>query len=271
LLHCNSTCHVAHLQYRFSNRSTLATQMIRSRRCSLVPLFAAAFRPALLARFTARAARSTVRRPSQRSWTCASRNDAKPWRPAREDVDRISRGQAARHRGTGSRAVPHRLNADERRLYDIALRKNFLELAGGGNRRERKGSPLANTFRMWCDALAQPSVILHKMPDGRDKIVVDLATLRACVGETRDIMSVVQTIRDVGRTFCAVEGEIEGLSGEEYLSSPDVQPLWLSGATWELPPVTLTFCCESRPLAKATAAAIANCLSSSEDVAPLEE
>jgi hypothetical protein len=234
-------------------------------------LLFSSFQPVLPTRFTARSTCAAVRRQSQSGWICVSRNAAKPWRPAREDVDRISRGQAARHRGTGSRAVPHRLNTDERRLYDIALRKNFLELAGGGNRRERKGSPLANTFRMWCDALARPSIVLHKMPDGRDKIVVDLATLRAGVDEARDVMSVVQTIRDVARTSGAVVSDDEGLSGEEYISSPDVQSLWLSGATWELPPVTLTFCCESRTVAKATAAAIANCLSSSGDAFRLGE
>lgn len=42
------------------------------------------------------------------------------WRPTLDDVRRISQGDAAKSRGTGSRAVPHRLNAEERRDYDLA-------------------------------------------------------------------------------------------------------------------------------------------------------
>jgi len=42
------------------------------------------------------------------------------WRPSLDDVQRISTGDAAKHRGTGSRAVPHRLNAEERKAYDLA-------------------------------------------------------------------------------------------------------------------------------------------------------
>ena len=42
------------------------------------------------------------------------------WRPSLDDVQRISMGDAAKHRGTGSRAVPHRLNAEERKAYDLA-------------------------------------------------------------------------------------------------------------------------------------------------------
>lgn len=45
---------------------------------------------------------------------------AQVWRPSLDDVQRISTGDAARHRGTGSRAVPHRLNAEERKAYDLA-------------------------------------------------------------------------------------------------------------------------------------------------------
>ncbi len=48
---------------------------------------------------------------------------AKVWRPLLDDVDRIARGDAARVRGTGSRDVPHRLNQEERKLYDAAKRK----------------------------------------------------------------------------------------------------------------------------------------------------
>ena len=44
-------------------------------------------------------------------------------RPTLDDVERISRGDAAKSRGTGSRRIPHRLNAEERKQYDIAKQK----------------------------------------------------------------------------------------------------------------------------------------------------
>lgn len=48
---------------------------------------------------------------------------AKPWRPSIDDVDSISWGGPAKVRGTGSRKIPHRLNAEERGLYDLAKKK----------------------------------------------------------------------------------------------------------------------------------------------------
>ena len=44
-------------------------------------------------------------------------------RPTLDDVERISKGNAAKARGTGSRRIPHRLNAEERKQYDIAKQK----------------------------------------------------------------------------------------------------------------------------------------------------
>lgn len=48
---------------------------------------------------------------------------AKPWRPRIDDVDRLSKGDGAKVRGTGSRDIPHRLNADERPVYESAKKK----------------------------------------------------------------------------------------------------------------------------------------------------
>ena len=79
-------------------------------------------------------------------------------RPSLDDVERLSRGLRARRRGLGSRAVPHRLNEDERRRFELAKRKGFAVLPGTGSRRERKGSPLLNTLRQHADALARPLV-----------------------------------------------------------------------------------------------------------------
>jgi hypothetical protein len=71
------------------------------------------------------------------------------WRPTLDDVDRISWGKPAKKKCTGSRGVPHRLNEDERKLYDFARQKGFLEVPGSGWRKERRGAPLLNTYRNW--------------------------------------------------------------------------------------------------------------------------
>mmetsp|Transcript_21560 Transcript_21560/g.46895 ORF Transcript_21560/g.46895 Transcript_21560/m.46895 type:complete len:231 (-) Transcript_21560:176-868(-) len=101
----------------------------------------------------------------------------KVFRPTLDDVERISLGKGARKRGTGSRYVPHRLNRDERQLYDQAKKKNYLIVKGTAYRRERKGSPLCNTFRQRCDALEQICVIIEKYGFG-DRIKIDFSTLR---------------------------------------------------------------------------------------------
>lgn len=89
------------------------------------------------------------------------------WRPSLDDVERLSRGQAAKHRGTGSRAVPHRLNAEESAEFGRARQKGFVTLRGNGYRRERKGSPLANIWRMWSDASMRPTISIYQSSDGQ--------------------------------------------------------------------------------------------------------
>ena len=57
----------------------------------------------------------------------------KCWRPTVQDVENISWGKPAKKKGTGSRGVPHRLNHDEeRKLFDQARKKGFLEVTGSG-------------------------------------------------------------------------------------------------------------------------------------------
>lgn len=100
------------------------------------------------------------------------------WRPTINDVERISWGKPAKRKGTGSRGVPHRLNEEERSLFDQARRKGFLEVAGSGWRSQRRDAPLLNSYRSLCDARGQASVVLHKGNTGIDSLVVDLSTLR---------------------------------------------------------------------------------------------
>ena len=83
-------------------------------------------------------------------------------RPSLDDIDRISRGHAAKKRGTGSRAVPHRLNEKERIEFDLAKKRNFVSLRGTGWRAERGDSPLANIYRNYCDAVNQPCISVRR-------------------------------------------------------------------------------------------------------------
>eukprot|EP00979_Chaetoceros_neogracilis_P000449 scaffold107_cov269-Chaetoceros_neogracile.AAC.41 len=102
----------------------------------------------------------------------------KCWRPTVQDVESISWGKPAKKKGTGSRGVPHRLNEDERLLFDQARRKGFLEIAGSGWRSQRGDAPLVNSYRSLCDARGQVCITLHKGNTGLDELVVDISPLR---------------------------------------------------------------------------------------------
>ncbi|CAM9939492.1 unnamed protein product [Ectocarpus sp. 13 AM-2016] len=116
----------------------------------------------------------------------AKRKKSDRGRPSLDDVERLSRGQAAKKRGTGSRGVCHRLNESERKAYDLAKKQGYVVLRGTGYRRERKGSPLQNIFRQFCDAKAIPctSVLTGQGPDAVDEVEIDFSPLRT----SRDVM-----------------------------------------------------------------------------------
>lgn len=101
----------------------------------------------------------------------------KVWRPSLDDVDRISYGKRANKRGTGSYNICHRLNKDERQLYNQAKSNNYLITKGTAYRRRRKGSPVVNTYRQRCDALDQVCIVIEKH-SGFDRIKIDVSTLR---------------------------------------------------------------------------------------------
>lgn len=81
---------------------------------------------------------------------------------------------------SGSIETPSRLSDRERLALDRALEHGFVTLDGTGYRRGRKGSPLANAHRKWCDARGKPQIIVCKASGGRprDNVVVDLSPLR---------------------------------------------------------------------------------------------
>lgn len=95
-------------------------------------------------------------------------------RPTKDDVERISWGKAAKKRGTGSRGIPHRLNNDERKLYELAKGKGYVEMKGSGYRHERRDAPLVNTWSLWCGAVSRPAIVLHKP----NLVIVDFAPLK---------------------------------------------------------------------------------------------
>lgn len=64
--------------------------------------------------------KNAVTRPFKTAVFCKKDSTS---RPTLDDVERISKGNAAKARGTGSRRIPHRLNAEERQQYDIAKQK----------------------------------------------------------------------------------------------------------------------------------------------------
>jgi hypothetical protein len=103
----------------------------------------------------------------------------KCWRPTIQDVEAISFGKPAKKKGTGSRGVPHRLNENERKLFDQSRQKGFLEVIGSGWRAQRSDAPLLNTYRSLCDARGQVCIVLHKGNTGMDdELVIDLSPLR---------------------------------------------------------------------------------------------
>ena len=85
--------------------------------------------------------------------------------------------ERANKRGTGSYNICHRLNQEERQLYNQAKSNNYLITKGTAYRRRRKGSPVANTYRQRCDALNQVCIIIEKH-SGYDRMKIDVSTLR---------------------------------------------------------------------------------------------
>lgn len=127
-------------------------------------------------------------------------------RPTVDDVQRLSEGRAAKTRGWGSRQVCHRLNADERKQYRLALEKGWLTLTGTGYRKERKGAPLANIYRQYCDAKGM--LCVNVLLSGVDSFVlVEASTLRQWqVDEARGLVVDSAVQREVSACMEASAG-----------------------------------------------------------------
>ena len=185
-----------------------------------------------------------------------ARSTLRTMRPTLDDVERISRGQAAKRRGTGSRAVPHRLNSLERSQWDIAKKKRFLVLRGTGWRRERGDSPLANIYRQFCDSMGIPAVnICQGLGVGEileDTVVIDFSPLRSL--EFRPIVE--KCIQEVN------SGAYTSIS--EVVDSTDPSPfdgleaLFAEEAIFRIPVLSLSISFRDRAEAKKFAEFVAN-------------
>lgn len=118
-----------------------------------------------------------------------------PARPSLDDVERISKGLAAKKRGVGSRNVPHRLNEEERIEWNLCKQRQFLILRGTGFRRERGDAPLASIYRNLCDAKGIPCVSITKAlgtTTSSDPVLEDILTIDFSPLRTTNIQHLVK-------------------------------------------------------------------------------
>lgn len=74
-------------------------------------------------------------------------------RPNKDDVERLSRGQATRMK-IGSRRIGHRLTQKERLLFEAAQRQGFLKIPVTGARPN-----VFNVYRLWCEAEGREFIV----------------------------------------------------------------------------------------------------------------
>jgi len=207
--------------------------------------FTSAARLAPRAPFAGRALHPAAqRRTAPRVFAAAARTA----RPTLDDVDRLSRGQAAKRRGTGSRAVPHHLHLDERKNFDLLKTRGYLETtttaplsgpaAAAGAATPPVGA-LPNIARQWCDAKGQPFIHIVKGPR-YDQVWVDFSPLRAPVGEAALRRLAELAARVDGRAMTALELQVEG--GAEWES---FSPAWRKDPIWRIPAASVRLVFES--------------------------
>lgn len=184
-------------------------------------------------------------------------------RPSIDDVEKISFGQAAKKRGTGSRAVPHRLNADERKEWDFAKKKRYIVLRGSGWRKERGDSPLANVYRLFCDAITIPAISVKRGQgvDVLDEVLIDFSTLRE-----KDISQLVEQCKILSTQFTSCTST-EDCSDLTILGWKDnIEEVYETYAIWRIPSLHLSLKFNDRNDAKLFAAEIAQKIAGGEKI-----
>ena len=158
------------------------------------------------------------------------------WRPTIDDVERISYGQPARRKGTGSRGVPHRLNADERKHWDRARVQGCLQVVGSGWRSQRREAPLLNSYRSLCDARGQAMLVVHKGSTGLDDVLlVDLSPLRSPETFLGTAAACVQWLP--GGTILDQQGG--GDEGTQTNKHAKASRQWMERPIYQLPPYSI--------------------------------
>lgn len=165
------------------------------------------------------------------------------WRPTVDDVERISWGKPAKKKGTGSRGVPHRLNEEERAIFDRARQKGFLEVAGSGWRSQRREAPLLNSYRSLCDARGQASIVLNKGNTGMDDLVVDLSPLR-CPALFQEIAQTCLEAQGGGEIIAQPTNDAESPENDDE-DNETVQAIaenpWETRPIYQLPPYCIAW------------------------------
>lgn len=161
-------------------------------------------------------------------------------RPSLDDVERISHGQPALKRGVGNRNIPHRINENERKEFEQAKIRKFLLINGTGYRKERKGSPLVNSYLNFCDSLAIPSVTVFKGL-GQDKlhnlVVMNLTPLR----QLHNHQEIANEFYDKAHQFSSLI-DIESYQQDIYhfLKDPKFNAMLKNYPIWEYPEISLS-------------------------------
>ena len=192
-------------------------------------------------------------------------------RPTLDDVERISRGDAAKRRGTGSRMVPHRLNQLERKEWDLSKKRRYMLLRGSGYRKERGASPLANIYRQLCDALNIVCITVSRGVGNPplDEVVIDFSPLR-----TTDVADVARVCLDEAATYASFGGAVDN-SNVDALGWTDVDVMLKQDVIWRIPvfSVVATFAsrADSRNYAETLAVKFANGVRSSSETVEDEE
>ena len=203
-------------------------------------------------------------------------------RPTLDDVERISYGQAAKKRGTGSRNVPHRLNEMERKEWEVAKKRRYLQLRGTGWRRERGDSPLQNIYRQLCDALNIPCIVVARgvlakkgisSDSGSDRdrdrdgdivdiVTIDFSTLRT-ISIDEPLAHARSLLRDNEAQFpslLCVQDNLDSAFGE--LAPEEVDEMFNSQVNWRIQAFGCTATFSDRKEANAFAGALADALAS---------
>lgn len=151
--------------------------------------------------------------------------------------------------------VCSRLTCASLRALLCSQKKGYVVLTSGGYRRERKGSPLANSWRQYADANAWPCILLHNgggEPPRPEVVVVDLSPLRVAdaAGYHTTHAACLARGKDLGATLTRDDVVADSPPGEPNDS----------GAIWQLRPVNLEFTCADRASAKVLAEALSEAL-----------